>query len=195
MIDSKALAEELKQARAARAAAEDAWCEVEELLWNVQRGPRYWRRIALEAADRRAGFAAALSQNAAALPSPVRPPMIAGGRPEPPAMRLISTACAAVAAVGRERASAGAQALEARRDRAQGRCRLHADGRRARLRRQSTGSSSRSSAEERRDRAQGAARRASSTASNPRPARRFSPARTAPTSRSSAATGRACRTG
>jgi hypothetical protein len=50
MIDSKALAKELKQARSARAAAEDAWCDVEELLWNVQRGPRYWRRIALEAA-------------------------------------------------------------------------------------------------------------------------------------------------
>jgi hypothetical protein len=50
MIDSKALAKELQQARSARAAAEDAWCDVEELLWKVQRGPRYWRRIALETA-------------------------------------------------------------------------------------------------------------------------------------------------
>ena len=47
MIDSKALAKELKQARSARIAAEDAWCEVEELLWEVQRGPHHWRRIAL----------------------------------------------------------------------------------------------------------------------------------------------------
>jgi hypothetical protein len=46
MIDSKLLANELKQARAARLAAEDAWCEVEELLWEVQHGPRYWRRLA-----------------------------------------------------------------------------------------------------------------------------------------------------
>ena len=46
MIDSKALASELQQARAARLQAEAAWCEVEELLWQVQRGPRYWRRLA-----------------------------------------------------------------------------------------------------------------------------------------------------
>jgi hypothetical protein len=50
MIDRKALASELQQARAARLQAEAAWCEVEELLWEVQRGPRYWRRIALDEA-------------------------------------------------------------------------------------------------------------------------------------------------
>jgi hypothetical protein len=47
MIQTKALANELAQARAARMAAEDACCEVEETLWEAQHGPRYWRRIAL----------------------------------------------------------------------------------------------------------------------------------------------------
>ena len=51
MIDRKAMAEKLEQARAARLAAEDAWCDVEELLWSAQRGPRFWRRIALEAQE------------------------------------------------------------------------------------------------------------------------------------------------
>jgi len=46
MIDGKILASELQQARAARRKVEAAWCEVEELLWEVQRGPRYWRRLA-----------------------------------------------------------------------------------------------------------------------------------------------------
>ena len=46
MVDSKALANELQQARAARIEAEDAWCEVEELVWEVQHGLRYWRRLA-----------------------------------------------------------------------------------------------------------------------------------------------------
>jgi hypothetical protein len=44
------MAQDLEDARSARLAAEDAWCDVEELLWTVQRGPRFWRRIALEAA-------------------------------------------------------------------------------------------------------------------------------------------------
>jgi len=47
MIERKIVAEELVQARSARLAAEDACCEVEETLWETQRGPRYWRRIAL----------------------------------------------------------------------------------------------------------------------------------------------------
>ncbi len=47
MIDSKALAQEVEQARAARLEAEEACCDVEELLWEVQHGPRYWRRLAL----------------------------------------------------------------------------------------------------------------------------------------------------
>jgi hypothetical protein len=52
MIDRKALASELKQARTARAQAEDAWCAVEELLWEVRQGPRTWRRLAqVDAAD------------------------------------------------------------------------------------------------------------------------------------------------
>jgi hypothetical protein len=46
MIDTRALASALEQARSARLAAEDAWCDVEEVLWQVQHGPRYWRRIA-----------------------------------------------------------------------------------------------------------------------------------------------------
>ena len=49
MIDTKAMADELQQARSARMAAEDAWCDVEELLWKVQRGPRYWRHLTVEA--------------------------------------------------------------------------------------------------------------------------------------------------
>jgi len=46
MVESKALANELQQARAARIEAEAAWCDVEELLWEVQHGLRYWRRLA-----------------------------------------------------------------------------------------------------------------------------------------------------
>ncbi len=46
MIDSKALAQEVERARLARCEAEDACCDVEELLWEVQHGPRYWRRLA-----------------------------------------------------------------------------------------------------------------------------------------------------
>ena len=44
MIDVQALRNELEQARAARLAAEAASSEVEELLWEVQQGPRMWRR-------------------------------------------------------------------------------------------------------------------------------------------------------
>ena len=47
MIDIQALAMELQQARAARLAAEAASSDVEELLWEVQQGPRMWRRLAL----------------------------------------------------------------------------------------------------------------------------------------------------
>ena len=47
MVQAKALADELARARLARRAAEDACCDVEETLWEAQRGPRYWRRIAL----------------------------------------------------------------------------------------------------------------------------------------------------
>ena len=46
MIDCKTLAREVKRAKAARSEAEDAWCAVEELLWEVGRGPRTWRRLA-----------------------------------------------------------------------------------------------------------------------------------------------------
>jgi len=46
MIDSKILAQELERARRARSEAEEAWCAVEELLWEVGRGPRSWRRLA-----------------------------------------------------------------------------------------------------------------------------------------------------
>ena len=40
MIDRKALAQEVERARRARSEAEDAWCAVEELIWEVGRGPR-----------------------------------------------------------------------------------------------------------------------------------------------------------
>jgi len=46
MIDSKTLAQEVERARVARSEAEEAWCAVEELLWEVGRGPRSWRRLA-----------------------------------------------------------------------------------------------------------------------------------------------------
>jgi hypothetical protein len=46
MTNTRALSSALEQARSARLAAEDAWCDVEEVLWQVQHGPRYWRRIA-----------------------------------------------------------------------------------------------------------------------------------------------------
>jgi hypothetical protein len=46
MIDSKALANELQQVRAARVAAEAAWYDVEELLWKVRQDPHIWRRMA-----------------------------------------------------------------------------------------------------------------------------------------------------
>lgn len=46
MIDVKTLAHELREVRAARFAAEDACCDVEELLWEFQYAPRYWRRLA-----------------------------------------------------------------------------------------------------------------------------------------------------
>jgi len=51
MIDGKALADELQQARAARIEAETASCDVEELLWEVRQGPRMWRRLALVDAE------------------------------------------------------------------------------------------------------------------------------------------------
>lgn len=46
MIGTAALRLEVNQARAARQAAEDACWDVEELLWEVERGPRTWRRLA-----------------------------------------------------------------------------------------------------------------------------------------------------
>lgn len=52
MIDSKIVAQELERIRVARSKAEEAWCAVEELLWEVGRGPRSWRRLAqVDAAD------------------------------------------------------------------------------------------------------------------------------------------------
>jgi hypothetical protein len=44
MIDSKAMAQQLQQARQARIEAETAYCDIEELLWDMhhhtQAGPR-----------------------------------------------------------------------------------------------------------------------------------------------------------
>jgi hypothetical protein len=42
-IDRQALAAEVARAQAARSQAEDACCEVEELLWEV-RHPRTWQQ-------------------------------------------------------------------------------------------------------------------------------------------------------
>lgn len=47
MIDAVTVAHELEQARAIRLAAEAACSDVEELLWEMQRGPAIWQRLAL----------------------------------------------------------------------------------------------------------------------------------------------------
>jgi hypothetical protein len=52
MIDAMTVAHELAQARSIRLAAEAACSDVEELLWEMQRGPAIWQRLALtEGAD------------------------------------------------------------------------------------------------------------------------------------------------
>ena len=52
MIDAMTVAQELEQARSIRLAAEAACSDVEELLWEMQRGPAIWQRLALtEGAD------------------------------------------------------------------------------------------------------------------------------------------------
>jgi len=50
MIDAKtaagtAPARALQEARRSRSAAEAAWCDIEELLWEIQRRPGVWRRL------------------------------------------------------------------------------------------------------------------------------------------------------
>lgn len=45
MVDARRLSDELERARAARSDAEDAFCAIEELLWDM-RNPRTWRRLA-----------------------------------------------------------------------------------------------------------------------------------------------------
>jgi hypothetical protein len=63
MTDRTALEFELAQARAARREAEDACCDVEELLWEVE---RTWRRLAqVEAPE---PLALALDESLAPLP-------------------------------------------------------------------------------------------------------------------------------
>ena len=47
MIDATRVAQELAQAKACRMAAEAAFLDVEELLWEMQRSPVVWRRLAL----------------------------------------------------------------------------------------------------------------------------------------------------
>ena len=47
MVDRARLNNELQQVRMARIEAETALCEIEEMLWEVRRGPRGWRRMAL----------------------------------------------------------------------------------------------------------------------------------------------------
>ncbi len=52
MIDAMTVARELQQARLIRQAAEAACSDVEELLWEMQRGSAIWHRLALtEGAD------------------------------------------------------------------------------------------------------------------------------------------------
>ncbi len=46
MIDTKVMADELRQARAARIEAEDAGNEIEELIWQIQHLPPSEPRIA-----------------------------------------------------------------------------------------------------------------------------------------------------
>ena len=46
MIDTKAMAEELRQTQQARIEAEDAGNELEELLWQIQHMPSSGPRIA-----------------------------------------------------------------------------------------------------------------------------------------------------
>jgi hypothetical protein len=45
MVDRETLRQEVEHARRARSEAEDAFCTIEELLWEV-RHPRAWRRLA-----------------------------------------------------------------------------------------------------------------------------------------------------
>ena len=47
MIDAMTVAHELEHARSIRLAAEAACSDVEELLWEMQRGPAIWHRLAL----------------------------------------------------------------------------------------------------------------------------------------------------
>jgi hypothetical protein len=47
MIDAMTVTHELEHARACRLAAEAACCDLEELLWEMQRGTAIWRRLAL----------------------------------------------------------------------------------------------------------------------------------------------------
>ncbi len=46
MIDSKAMAKQLAQARSARIEAEDAGYELEELIWQFQHLPQRRQRVA-----------------------------------------------------------------------------------------------------------------------------------------------------
>ncbi len=46
MIDSKAMAQQLEQARQARIEAETAYCDIEELLWQMHHQQPHEPRIA-----------------------------------------------------------------------------------------------------------------------------------------------------
>jgi hypothetical protein len=58
MIDRETSVQTLAEARAACDAAEEAWCDIEELLWEMRRSPRVWRRLAQTADDAPVALAA-----------------------------------------------------------------------------------------------------------------------------------------
>jgi hypothetical protein len=45
MIDASMVVQELRQARAVRMAAEEACCDIEEMLWDIERSRHLWRRL------------------------------------------------------------------------------------------------------------------------------------------------------
>jgi hypothetical protein len=61
MIDATTVTNELQQARMARIAAEAACCDIEEMLWDMQRSRRLWHRLPQTDAAVEAGAALPLA--------------------------------------------------------------------------------------------------------------------------------------
>ena len=53
MIDASMIANELQHARSVRLAAEPACCDVEEMLWDIERSRQLWQRLAQSVAIER----------------------------------------------------------------------------------------------------------------------------------------------